>query len=138
MSFHRKRVPRATFAASLLIVVSYPAFAGDRIHYIVSLANPEKHLVQVTIDVPPGQNTRELQLPVWNALYQVRDFSQYMNRIRADSGGNALVLTQLNKSRWKITGTENSARVQYELFADNRGTYGVQSNSHHALFTVSA
>ena len=97
---------------------------------------PEQHLVEVQIILPPGGAQRELQLPVWNALYQVRDFSQYMNWIRADSGGKALVLTQLNKSRWKTTGTENGARVQYELFADNPGPYGAQSNSHHAFFNL--
>ncbi|MCU1271684.1 MAG: peptidase [Acidobacteriaceae bacterium] len=136
MSFRQKRFHLATFAARLLIIISHPSFGADHIHYIVSLAHPEKHLILVTVEIPPGQNTRELQLPVWNALYQVRDFSQYMNWIRADSGGNALVLTQLNKSRWKTTGTENGARVQYELFADNPGPYGAQSNSHHAFFNL--
>ena len=137
MSFRRKRLLLATFVASLLIIVSHPAFAADHIHYIVSLSKPEKHLVQVTIDIPPGQNTRELQLPVWNALYQVRDFSQYMNWIRADNlNGDALALTQLTKSRWKITGVENGARVQYEMFSDNPGPYGAQLNSHHAFFNL--
>jgi predicted metalloprotease with PDZ domain len=137
MSFRSKRVPLVTFAASLLIIVSYPAFAADRIHYIVSLANPEKHLVQVTIEIPPGQSERELQLPVWNALYQIRDFSQYMNWIRADtSGGNEISLTHLNKSRWKISDAENGARVQYEMFSDNPGPYGAQFDPHHAFFNL--
>jgi predicted metalloprotease with PDZ domain len=137
MTARRKRVPLATFAASLLIILSYPAFAAGRIHYIVSLANPERHLIQVTIEIPPGQSERELQLPVWNALYQIRDFSQYMNWIRADtSGGNEISLTQLNKSRWKISDAENGARVQYEMFSDNPGPYGAQFGPHHAFFNL--
>jgi hypothetical protein len=36
------------------------------------------------MQIPPGHETHELQLPVWNALYQVRDFSQYLNWIRAE------------------------------------------------------
>ena len=135
MSFRRTRVPLAAVAAGLLGICQF-AFAADRIHYTVSPANPEKHLVQVTIDIPPGQSERELQLPVWNALYQVRDFSQYMNWIRAESGNKQLHLIQLNKSRWKITGAENGARVQYEMFSDNPGPYGAQLNSHHAFFNL--
>jgi predicted metalloprotease with PDZ domain len=137
MSFHRNRFHLAALATSVVIICGQAALAADRIHYIVSLTNPEKHLVQVTIEIPPGQNERELQLPVWNALYQVRDFSQYMNWIRAENvTGNALSLRQLNKSRWTIAGAENGARVQYEMFSDNPGPYGAELNSHHAFFNL--
>jgi predicted metalloprotease with PDZ domain len=136
MSFFYGRLPLAALAASAVIIFGQAAFATDRVHYTISLANPEKHLIEVTIDVPPGAGNRELQLPVWNALYQVRDFSQYMNWIRAESSGKSLLLTQLNKSRWKITGAENGARVQYEMFSDIPGPYGAQFNSQHAFFNL--
>jgi len=126
----------AALATTFVIVSSQFALAADRIHYIVSLANPEKHLIQVTIDVPPGQSERELQLPVWNALYQVRDFSQNMNWIRANASGKQLPLIQLNKSRWRVTGAENGAQVQYEMFSDNPGSYGSQLNSQHAFINL--
>lgn len=133
--FHA-RLPLATLVASTAIIFGQFAFAADSVHYTISLANPEKHLIAVTIDVPPGAGERELQLPVWNALYQVRDFSQYMNWIRAESAGKPLSLMQLNKSRWKIIGAENGARVQYEMFSDLSGPYGFQLNSEHAFFNL--
>jgi predicted metalloprotease with PDZ domain len=136
MTFSHARLPLVALAASAVIVLGQAGFAADRVHYTIFLANPEKHLVQITIDVPPGANERELQLPVWNALYQVRDFSQYMNWIRADSAGEPLPLIQLNKSRWKISGAENGARVQYEMFSDIPGPYGFQFNSQHAFFNL--
>ncbi|HXF13197.1 MAG TPA: PDZ domain-containing protein [Terriglobales bacterium] len=136
MTFLHARLPLVALAASAVIVFGQAGFAADRVHYTIFLANPEKHLVQITIDVPPGANERELQLPVWNALYQVRDFSQYMNWIRADSAGKPLPLIQLNKSRWKIGGAENGARVQYEMFSDIPGPYGAQVNSQHAFFNL--
>jgi predicted metalloprotease with PDZ domain len=136
MSFFHLRLPLAALAAGAMIMFGQAALAADHVHYTVSLANPEKHLVEVTIDVPPGAGERELQLPVWNALYQVRDFSQYTNWIRADSAGKPLTLTQLNKSRWKITGAENGARVQYEMFSDLPGPYGAQLNLQHAFFNL--
>jgi predicted metalloprotease with PDZ domain len=121
----------------MLLSFCHFAVAADHIHYIVTLQNPEKHLVQVELEVPAGRSERELQLPVWNALYQVRDFSQYMNWIRAEApNGRTLLLAELNKSRWKISGAENGARVQYELYADNPGPYGAQLNSQHAFFNL--
>ena len=48
-------------------------------NYEISLAVPEQHLVEVQVFLPEGSAQRELQLPVWNALYQVRDFVQYVN-----------------------------------------------------------
>ncbi len=136
MKFRRSRFPFVALAASTILISAQFGLAADHIHYTVSLSNPEKHLVQVTIDIPPGQSERELQMPVWNALYQVRDFSQYMNWIRADSGSKPLPLIQLNKSRWKITGAENGAHVRYEVFSDNPGPYGAQLNVHHAFFNL--
>ena len=34
--------------------------------------------------LPEGSAQRELQLPVWNALYQVRDFAQYVNWVQRE------------------------------------------------------
>ncbi len=113
------------------------SFAQPAVRYTVSLENPDRHLVRITLELPPGRDTHELQLPVWNALYQVRDFSQYINWIRAeDPSGKAIPLTELNKSRWKIEGSQTGARVEYEIFADNPGPYGAQVNSHHAFFNL--
>jgi hypothetical protein len=56
------------------------------VRYVVSLANRTDHLVEVKILLGPGASERDLQLPVWNALYQVRDFSQYVNSVQARTG----------------------------------------------------
>ncbi len=62
---------------------------------------------------PPGAAQRDLQLPVWNALYQVRDFAQYVNWVRAkDRSGKALPVHELDKSRWQIQGAEGGAIVE--------------------------
>ncbi len=113
------------------------ALAQTPVRYTISLVDPERHLVQVTMQIPPGHETHELQLPVWNALYQVRDFSQYMNWIRTeDANGKPVKITQLNKSRWRIDGAENGAQVQYEMFSDSPDPYGAQLNTHHAFFNL--
>jgi predicted metalloprotease with PDZ domain len=123
----------------VLVFFSRLSFPQAPVRYLVSLVDAERHLVQVAVELPPGRDTRELQLPVWNALYQVRDFSQNMNWIRAraeGSTGQSLTLTQLTPSRWKISGAERGARVEYEMVTDSPGSFGAQFNSHHAFFNL--
>jgi predicted metalloprotease with PDZ domain len=105
--------------------------------YTVSLKSPEQHLVEVQILLPKGASQRELQLPVWNALYQVRDFAQYVNWVRAkDRSGNLLLVVGLNKSRWRIQGAEGGAIVEYEIYVDSPGPFNAQLNPHHAFFNL--
>ena len=86
-----------------LLRVRSRAAAPPEVSYTVSLTSPEQHLVEVQIMLPAGSAQRELQLPVWNALYQVRDFSQYVNWVRAkDRSGKPLAVREVNPSRWRI------------------------------------
>lgn len=107
------------------------------VYYTLSLLHPEQHLLHVNIQVPPGEKLQELQLPVWNALYQVRDFSQYVNWLRARApNGRVLQVRKLDKSRWQIWGAEDGAFVDYEIFADTAGPFGAQLNAHHAFLNL--
>ena len=105
--------------------------------YTIALSSPEQHLVEVQITLPAGATQRDLQLPVWNALYQVRDFAQYVNWVRAkDRAGHSLAVHERDKSRWQIQGAENGAIVNYQIYLDSPGPFGVQFNSHHAFFNL--
>ncbi|MGC2329246.1 MAG: hypothetical protein WA604_21210, partial [Candidatus Sulfotelmatobacter sp.] len=106
-------------------------------YYAISLAAPDQHLVQVQVFLPAGAAQRELQLPVWNALYQVRDFVQYVNWVRAtDRAGRPLALRELHKSLWQISGAERGAIIEYQIFVDSFGPFGAQFNAHHAFFNL--
>ena len=123
----------------MILAASFAAVAqtSDPIGYTISLASPEQHLVEVRIMLPAGRAQRELQLPVWNALYQVRDFAQYVNWVRAkDGSGKELPVRKLTTSRWQIQGAENGAKVSYQIYADSPGPFGAQLNSHHAFFNL--
>ncbi len=132
------RVARSSCLATLILVFmacAATAQVAPAIQYTVSLANPANHLVHVTVDLPPGTADRELQLPVWNSLYQVRDFSQYLNWIKAaDMSGRPLPLRELDKSRWSLSGAQNGAEIRYEIQADLGTPYDAQLNEHHAFF----
>src|SRR5438270_10293013 len=55
------------------------------VNYSLDFSHRTEHIVHVNMSLPAGPATRELQLPVWNALYQVRDFAQYVTNLRAQS-----------------------------------------------------
>jgi predicted metalloprotease with PDZ domain len=106
-------------------------------NYVIALAAPEQHLVEVQVLLPGGAAQRELQLPVWNALYQVRDFVQYVNWVHAkDRAGRPLAVRELHNSFWQISGAERGAIVEYQIFVDSFGPFGAQLNTHHAFFNL--
>ena len=124
-------------AAPHLAAIDVAADPPAAVTYTISLANPEQHLAHVQIVVPAGHPAHELQLPVWNALYQIRDFSQYVNWIRArDRAGKPLVIRELDKSRWQIEGTADGAVIEYEIYLDSPGPFGAQINAHHAFLNL--
>ncbi|MFZ1007095.1 MAG: hypothetical protein WAN65_09675, partial [Candidatus Sulfotelmatobacter sp.] len=121
--------------ALFLCITAGPCCAGT--DYVVSLVNPEQHLVEVQILLPEGPAQREVQLPVWNALYQVRDFAQYVNWVRAkDRAGQPLTVRTLDKSRWQISGAEGGAVVEYQIYVSAPGPFGAEFNSRHAFFNL--
>jgi predicted metalloprotease with PDZ domain len=131
-----RALTRGMIVVTLLACLTV-ARANAATNYTISLANPEQHLVEVQIVLNEGSAQRELQLPVWNALYQVRDFAQYVNWIRAkDRAGHPLPVHELNDSRWQIAGAEGGAIVEYQIYTDSFGPFGAQFNSHHAFFNL--
>ena len=127
---------RFCFSILALLFGAIGACASD-ISYTISLASPEQHLAEVQIMLPPGAADRELQLPVWNALYQVRDFAQYVNWVRAkDRSGNALEVNEIHQGLWRIHGAAAGVLVDYQIYLDSPGPFGAQLNPHHAFLNL--
>lgn len=111
------------------------ALAQDAVRYTVSLANRADHLVHVRIDVP-RQFPREVQLSVWNALYQVRDFSQFVQKVTVhDAFNNPLVATAIDKSTWRVTG-EGPYTFEYDIMASTPGPFSAELNEQHAFLNL--
>jgi predicted metalloprotease with PDZ domain len=127
----------ALCAAILALSSASMAQSQPPVTYAVALSSPEQHLVEVEVILPPGAAQRELQLPVWNALYQVRDFCQDVNWIRAKNrAGQALSVRQLDKSRWQVQDAAGGAIVAYQIYVDSPGPFSAQLNTHHAFFNL--
>jgi predicted metalloprotease with PDZ domain len=109
----------------------------ERIRYTIELKDASQHLVHVRVELPPGVPQRDVQLPVWNATYMVRDFAQYVNHVAAENAsGRPVALQQLTASSWQISGAERGAAVEYDETLDMAGPFGAQYNEHHAFFNL--
>jgi len=75
-----------------------------------------------------------VQLPVWNALYQVRDFAQYITWVRAKAKSGALEVKANRQINLGIDGTEEGASVEYEIVAALPGPYGAQAHCEPRIF----
>ncbi len=132
-----RRALRIACCAALLTTWAIAQSLPPQTSYTISLTSPGQHLLEVQIVLPPGAAERELQLPAWNALYQVRDFSQYINWIRAKNrAGQAIEVHAINDSRWRIENAADGAVVEYQVYADVPGPFGAQLNAHHAFFNL--
>ena len=106
-------------------------------HYKVILENPAQHLLRVEIQVPSGSAEHEFQLPVWNATYQVRDFSQYVQWFRAKgSDGSYRPAMKVNKSLWRVSGLERGGVIEYQLLAGQPGPFGAELTAEHGFFNL--
>jgi len=133
----RSRLAFSAIFAICLQISFASAQSAQPVAYTITLTSPEQHLVEVQVALPPGSAERELQLPVWNALYQVRDFAQFINWIRAkDPSGQPLPLRAVNDSCWRLDGAANGAIVEYQMYVDSFGPFGAQFNPHHAFLNL--
>ncbi|HYA95295.1 MAG TPA: hypothetical protein VEC95_03385, partial [Terriglobales bacterium] len=107
------------------------------VEYTVKLADAQNHLVHVRIHLPEGAAERDLQLPVWNALYQVRDFAQYVITTSCHApSGRALVARKLDKTTWRISGAQAGADFEYDIIAGLPGPFGAEYDQQHAFFNL--
>jgi predicted metalloprotease with PDZ domain len=122
---------------AVLLLGSAPALAATPIEYTVKLADAQRHLVHVGIRLPAGAAERDLQLPVWNALYQVRDFAQYVVSVSCHApSGQALPVHKLDKTTWRISDAQQGTDFEYDIIADLPGPFGAQYNQDHAFFNL--
>jgi predicted metalloprotease with PDZ domain len=121
----------------VLLAGSGAALAATPIDYTVKLADAHRHLVHVRIRLPEGAADRDLQMPVWNALYQVRDFAQYVVSVSCHApSGQRLPLRKLDKTTWRISDAQQGADFEYDIIADLPGPFGAQYNQDHAYFNL--
>ncbi|MDR3764728.1 MAG: PDZ domain-containing protein [Acidobacteriota bacterium] len=145
-------VQRLTLA--LLVAASATVFAQTQppdywcpargVAYGVSLKHAAEHMVHV--DAVTRQPVGELQLPVWNALYQVRDFAVNVDRFEAYEGVPMWICDgcdaleararKVNKSAWQFqsTGDNPCLTFSYDIHLDDPGPFGASASPEFSFF----
>jgi len=121
---------RFLLAAFLLALVVNSASATIR--YTVSIEHPERHIFHVSMEIPGVTGELTVQMPAWNALYQIRDFSAHVREVEAFAGSNPTMLEKLDKLTWRITGN-GTITVRYATYWDEPGPFATQLNAEHAF-----
>lgn len=119
-------------AALLFLCASLTSSARATIQYTVSLAHPEQHVFHVTMEVPGVSGEVIVQMPAWNALYQIRDFSAHVREVEAFSGPDKAPIEKLDKQTWRVLGN-GTIFIQYSTYWDEPGPFATQLNSDHAF-----
>jgi predicted metalloprotease with PDZ domain len=121
------RIVLAAFVAAFVA-----SRAGATIRYTVSIEHPEKHTFHVSMEIPDVAGEVVVQIPAWNALYQIRDFSAHLREVEAFAGSSETPLEKLDKLTWRITGN-GTITVRYESYWDEPGPFATQLNGEHAF-----
>jgi predicted metalloprotease with PDZ domain len=114
-----------------------PAFAGGvpgnvPIRYEISLDHPERHLFHVLMKVPDITGELTVQMPAWNALYQIRDFSSHVQQVEAHVGTEIVPIEKIDKQTWRVQGS-GTVRIDYAIYWDESGPFATQLNGDHAF-----
>jgi predicted metalloprotease with PDZ domain len=142
-------------AAGLLVMFLCAAPAQATIRYTLSLADHAEHIVRVEMRIPmvsasdasagavfsPPSDPNEVivQLPAWNALYQIRDFVQNLREVRAfDESGRPLALNKLDKQTWKVSRNSASKEVKIVYVAEwnEPSPFSSQIDESHAFLNL--
>ena len=128
-----------TFALLLLLLPASGSAQSEESHagYTIDLANGVTGRLSVALETECAESPCDFLLPVWNATYQVRDFSQYIARVEAFSeSGRRLALRKVAPSRWRLEDFRGPLRLEYEVVADRRGPFGAYVDDHLATISL--
>jgi predicted metalloprotease with PDZ domain len=103
--------------------------------YFVSLADPATHLARVSIRMQQATGKITLDMPAWNALYQVRNFAANVENVRGQDGSAATAeVRNTTPSEWQITAPAGCVVVTYDIHLDTSGPFGSALNADHGFF----
>jgi len=118
--------------AVLVCVLGWTDPSRGTIRYEVSISHPEQHLFHVTMTIPDVNGEVPVEIPAWNALYQIRDFSSHVQQVEAFAGAGKAPIEKMDKQTWRIRG-QGTITVRYATYWDEAGPFATQLNGEHAF-----
>lgn len=116
----------------LLSILALGSSCKATINYLVSLEHSERHLFHVTMSIPDVPGEVIVQMPAWNALYQIRDFSGHVQQVEAFAGSQRVFVEKIDKQTWRIKGN-GTIKISYATYWDELGPFASQLNREHAF-----
>jgi predicted metalloprotease with PDZ domain len=125
---------RIAFPAAWFLVcaLSWATPSRATIQYKVSINHPEQHLFHITMTIPDVTGEVTVQIPAWNALYQIRDFSSHIQQVEAFVGDAKAPIEKVDKQSWRVTG-QGTITIRYATYWDDPGPFATQLNVEHAF-----
>ena len=118
------------------VTCSFPAGQQPQpTEYFASLADNASHLAHVSIRFPQASGPITLNMPVWNALYQVRDFAANIENVHALlEAGQFVPVIHTKTSEWLVTAPASCVVVEYDIHLNVEGPFGAQLDAEHGFF----
>ena len=82
--------------------------------------------------IPDVHGGVTVQMPAWNALYQIRDFSEHVQQVEAFAGTARVPVEKIDKHTWRIQ-ADGTVVVRYATYWDDSGPFASQLNADHAF-----
>jgi len=119
----------------MLSVLLWSCSAAAETHYEVDVAQAASRVLLVASEATCAASDCDFQLPVWNAVYQIRDFAQHVTGFEAErDGGEPLPSRMLGPSRWRVQAEPGQrVRIRYRYLADTPGPFGCSASSRHVF-----
>ena len=106
------------------------------VHYQIDASDVLAHLYRVTLTVARPAKNQTVSLPVWiPGSYMVREFSKHLQELRAEQGGEAVAIEQLDKHRWRTACTAGQPLVlHYAVYALDNSVRSAWLSSERGFF----
>ncbi len=147
MSSHRSLASRCALAVAILFAAlachaATPVTCRSSVNpqnepaeYFVSLSDASNHLAHVSIRLPGFSGKATLDMPAWNALYQVRDFTAHVEDVRAQGAASRTdYIRQTSTSEWEVSGPPGCVVVSYDVYLNKPGPFGSALNADYGFF----
>ncbi|MGC1620679.1 MAG: PDZ domain-containing protein [Candidatus Acidiferrum sp.] len=118
--------------AFFLCALCWAGISRATIRYEVSISHPEQHLFHVIMTIPDVSGEVTVQIPAWNALYQIRDFSSHIQQVEAFSGATRAPIEKVDKQTWRILG-QGTITIRYATYWDEAGPFATQLSGEHGF-----
>ena len=106
------------------------------IQYTIVPKDLAGHLFDVTVTVAePSPEGQVFALPAWiPGSYMIREFARNIVRIRAESRGETVRLTKLDKHAWQAAPVAGPLTVHYEVYAWDLSVRAAHLDQTHGFF----